>query len=230
MNRISLIASLALLLAACNSGPEKAPASAAADTSAAKSDSPSAPASTSRGPYQYKSGIIKMESRSLPKMVATLYFDDYGARLATVTDMMDSVNGKPLTIRNINVVQGGESVLYDPVKKVGMKSRDVDGAMSFFPAFESMSDSERTAHDYHKVGLRTVLGKECTGFSFVRNGIPMTVWSWGGIPLRTEIAFGGGDSHVMEAVSVAADTTVDAALFMVPKDIVVKDNSGPLIQ
>jgi len=180
--------------------------------------------------FAYKAGIVEMQSMSIPGMVATFYFDEFGEKLATITDIRDSINGQPITIRNVNVLRDGESILYDPLKKVGMKNKVLDGTANYFPVFASLSDSERQAISYRKLDGRSIDGKACEGHEFIRNGMPVSVWTWGGVPLRTELNYGNGQSHVMEATSVKLDAPLPEKIFVVPADITVKEVTTPTLE
>lgn len=195
---------------------------------AAAGEVPAAVASGKR--FAYESGVVEMKSMSIPGMVATFYFDEYGEKIATVTDIKDSINGQPITIRNVNVLRDGESILYDPLKKVGMKNKVLDGTANYFPVFATLSDSQRQAINYRKLEGRSIIGKACEGHEFARNGMPVSVWTWGGVPLRTELNYGNGQAHVMEATSIKLDAPMPENIFVVPADVNVKEVTTPTLQ
>lgn len=231
MMRNSLLLLLALGICACNGGSERQPAKSegaggGADTAAAHSaapahDSAAAPTPSTGDPrrFGHKSGMVKMKSQGGTSMTSTMYFDDFGAKMSTETDIHDSLNGKPLTISNISVLRDGVSVLYDPLKKVGRRSASSDAAMNYYPRFDALSAQERTQIAYKPLGKRTIAGKECEGHSFERNSIVLRVWTWDGIPLRTESQFSPSQSLVMEAESIDLDAQVPADKFDVPAGV-----------
>lgn len=193
-----------------------------ADSAAAGAKSPAAPKSAERR-FEYKSGLVTMKGQGSPAMDALFYFDDYGATLSTQTDIKDSLNGKPLTITNVSILRDNVSVLFDPVKKVGRRSTDPEATMNYFPRFERLTEAQKSALGYRMLGKKTIAGKECTGHSIVRNSITLSVWTWEGIPLRTESTYAPGQSLVLEATSVDLNVVIPPDKFIVPPDIKVSD-------
>ncbi len=228
---------LAAALAACGGGDQKpADKSPTVPDSASQAGKPAGgdagkgtAATTGAGPtasarrFDHPAGIIEMKSLSGPKIEAVLYFEDYGARMSTQTDIVDSMNGKPLTITNVSILSDGVSVLFDPVKKVGRRSTQPEGTVNYFPRFETLSDSARAALKCQTLGKKTIAGKECTGYSIERNGIILKVWTWDGIPLRSESIYAPNQSLLLEATNVKVDVAVPPDKFTIPDDIQITD-------
>lgn len=169
--------------------------------------------------YDHKSGIVTMKSQSGPDADATIFFDDYGNRLSTTTNFHEKFNGKPLTITNVSLFKDSLSVLYDPLKKVGYSLPVPEATMNYFPRFEKLSEEGRKAILAAPIEPRTILGRECLGYALDRNGIALKIWSWDGIPLRTESHFGVNTMLVLEAMRLEVDVPVPAERFEVPAGV-----------
>jgi|GEM_PF-346506 len=175
------------------------------------------------GRYGVKSGIIEMKSVSEPGRAATFYFDDYGGRIATYVTITDSLNSQPLIIRQVMVMANGWSTFYDANHKVGMKSRMLERTLNYYPDFDSMSAETRAALKYEEAPPKTIIGRQTQGHSIMRNGMRSNVWTWKGIPLRTESASLRGTWAVFEATSLQTDVPVPAEKFEIPSDVKISE-------
>lgn len=175
------------------------------------------------GRYGVKSGIVEMKSVNKKGLTATFYFDDYGARIATYTEIADSLNGRPLIIKQVNIMADGWSVFYDDNHKVGMRSRMLEGTLNYYPNFDSLAERDKVLLKYQKSTPRTIAGKQTDGHSIEQNGIKANVWTWNGIPLRTESGNMRGQWTVLEATSIKTEVPVPADKFVVPASVKVSD-------
>lgn len=242
--------SLSLLLAACDGGKET-PGSADTTRSAMKGPDTGASGPTDMGldsgyvvdpstrivdtsgleparvvsghKYGVKSGIVEMAGVSDKNMSTTFYFDDYGAKVATYITTRDSLNGRPLNITQANIMSDGWSVFFDTTQKVGMKSRMLEGTMNYYPNFDSLSERERVLYKYEKGKPKTIAGKQAEGHSIERQGLRANIWTWQGIPVRTESSGPRNRWLVFEATSIRTDVPIPASIFEIPSDVKISE-------
>jgi hypothetical protein len=169
--------------------------------------------------YGVKSGIIEMAGITDKSMSSTFYFDDFGEKIATYTTVRDNLNGEPLIINQVNVMNDGWSIFFDAGQKVGMKSRMLEGTLNYYPNFDSLSERQLRLYKYEKGEPRTIAGKQAVGHSIEQNGLRANVWTWQGIPLRTESRGPRNRWLVFEATSIQTDVPVPAEKFEVPADV-----------
>lgn len=173
--------------------------------------------------YGVKSGIVEMAGVSDKNMKTTFYFDDYGGKVATYITTYDSLNGRPLIITQANIMSDGWSVFFDTTQKVGMKSRMLEGTMNYYPNFDSLSERERLLYKYEKGKPKTIAGKPAEGHSIEQQGVRANVWTWQGIPVRTESRGPRNRWLVFEAVSIRTDVPIPASTFEVPPDVKISE-------
>ncbi len=173
--------------------------------------------------YGFKSGIVEMASVTDKGRSATFYFDEYGEKTATHTTLRDSLNGQPLIIRQVNIMSDGWSTFYDANQKVGMKSQMLEGTMNYYPNFDSLTERQRRVYKYEPAPPRTILGRQAQGHSIEQRGMRANVWTWQGIPLRTESRSVRDKWIVFEATSVQTDVPIPADKFEVPSDVKIRE-------
>ena len=233
MKQLLPLCAFALLCAACGGASDRNPddATHASSDTSSKKDTAAAPAPVVKDGkrYGHKSGIITMKSSGIITATTTFYFDDYGEKMAAYNEIEHEAEGKKTTFRNVNLLDGESSILYDEANKLGMKMPDRDGMIYYFPDFDEMSQAGRDSIGYQKLESRTILGKECAGHALKRNQFPIRVWMWEGIPLRTEL-HGTAEPLVWEATSVEVDVPVAAEKFVLPAGIKMTEAKTPKIE
>lgn len=240
MKRIPIAAVMILALLACGAsdkeGPQKRSGDHAADSTApsgangavVKSDTAATGATGGARRYAVKSAEMTMTSTSPvgEPMTLTIVFDDYGARESTRQDMVATVQGKRIEISNVTVIRDGWAVIYDPKSRIGTRSPATTGFLSNIPDFASLDSLARTALRYKTLDVKNILGKECQGHEFVKDGLPIRVWMWEGIPLRSEIEIQTGSPIVSVATALNTDVVPADSLFVVPSDVKVTTVGG----
>lgn len=240
MKRNLIPAVMLLVLLACGASEKDAPKVGSMDHTADSTAPPGregAPrkadtttSSTGGGARRYaiRSAEMKMTSTSAvgEPMTLTIVFDDYGAVESTRQDMVADVQGKRLEISNITVIRDGWAVIYDPKSRIGTRSPATTGFLSNIPDFDALDSLARTAVRYRKLDVKSILGRECQGHEFVKDGLPIRVWMWEGIPLRSEIEIQPGSPIVSVATALRTDIAPADSLFVVPTDVRVTTVGG----
>ena len=172
-------------------------------------------------PYNVKSGIVESTVDMMSEQAQTIYFDEYGAKQTIVTDV--EVMGHKS--RTISITADGWSITYDPAKKEGTRVKIPAGAAAAggLPNPAQFTDEMKKKYKVVELGSRTIAGKEAVGVSMEVMGTPMKVWTWEGIPLRTEIEMGGKAPMVTEVKNLQVDVDVPADKFVVPADVKITE-------
>jgi hypothetical protein len=159
----------------------------------------SAPAA-SNGPYQIKAGSYEMK---LPmNMKSTTYFEDYGKKTATYSEM----NGKVMSIMLNN--NDGFILTCMPMMKSCTKT-----AMT---AASAPMPTSAPAVDKKGLEGMEVSGKKCEGWEVTAAGATAKAWNYKGIPCKSEAA-----GQVVETTMISEDAPA-ADKFAVPAGYAVK--------
>ena len=140
-------------------------------------------------------------------ITTTTYFDDFGAKEATVMNMM----GMEMTQINkdgkMYVVNKGERT----VQEMPAQQQSIN--------YLNLTDEVIAKNKIKEVGKETVSGKECTNYTLEMNQMGQTakatVSVWNGFVMKTTID-AGGFAFTTKVVEVK-EGPVDAALFEIPK-------------
>lgn len=207
----------AIALAACGDDGAKsdAPADKGDSAAAVATTSESSTASAAR-PFKVKSGIVESTIDLMGEQKQTIYFDDYGTKQAIVTSMeMMGQKSESITIN-----ADGWTITYDPAKKEGTKRKAAIGATtSAVPDLSTLSDATKERYKLKEIENREIVGKDAEGYSMEAMGMPMKVWIWEGIPMRTEVTMSGDKAMVTEVKNLQVDVAVPADRFVVPADV-----------
>jgi hypothetical protein len=149
----------------------------------------------------------------------TRYFDDFGARTAEY-EYSDSARTRLVrtTIDEEGVMQlymEGDSVIH----RMGWPR-------FMLPNFNRLTDEMRTSYNIDEIEGRPVLGRECTGYSLLKDGAHSKLWVWKGILLYGEAgAMPERDIQpmIVEATSFQPDIVVPPEKFQLPPDVPVVD-------
>lgn len=171
-----------------------------------------APAKSPPRKYEVKSGVIEYR---YPNMSRTLWFDDYGAREATLA----TVEGASVkTIRS-----GGFEYAIDVEGKTATRTK----AKTYNPEVPdpaTLSASEKEGLKLATLPDKTVAGKVCKGLSFVREDMTVKAWQWKRITLYSETLMDGAkDPLVREVSRIETDVALPAGVFDVPADYTISD-------
>ena len=172
--------------------------------------------------YEVKSGKVTMEMDMMGQtMVQEIYFDDYGAKQATVMNMQ----GQKMR----QIAQDGSNIMIDDAAKTATKMPAM-GMMGGEQRINFSNLDEKTIKKYKvkELGTETIAGKECKKYSVTvfMMGQPQkqTVWVYKGITLKTAISTDYGEMG-MAATSLVEDVEIPAETFEVPEGIEVQTMS-----
>ncbi len=167
--------------------------------------------------YSVKSGIVTMEMDMMgQKIVQELYFDDYGAKQATVMEFGGN------KMRNLEV--DGEMLMVNDAEKTATKmpmmgQREVVN-------FNNLDEAAIKKFKVKELGKETVAGKECTKYSVTlfMMGQPQkqTVWVYKGITLKSTSSSDFGDRE-QTATKIQEDVEVPASMFTLPAGVKVQE-------
>lgn len=172
--------------------------------------------------YEVKSGIVTMEMEMMGrKIVQEIYFDDYGAKQATIMEFQ----GKKM--RAIDVK--GENVMIDDENKTATKMPAM-GMVNEKINFLDKSDKNIRKNKIKEIGTEVVAGKECTKYTvavFVMGQVlKQTVWVYKGITLKSSISTDFGEM-VQIATKLVEDVEIPAETFELPEGIKIQQMSQP---
>ena len=170
--------------------------------------------------YEVKSGIITMEMDMMGRtVVQEIYFDDYGAKQATMTEFQ----GKKM--RSLEVK--GENLMIDDAENTAFKmpAMMMGGGSNEKINFLDKSDKNIRRNKIKELGTETVLGRECTKYSvtvfMMGQAMKQTAWVYKGITLKTSINTGFGEM-VQQATNLVEDVEIPASTFEVPEGLEIK--------
>ncbi|MBC8144911.1 MAG: hypothetical protein H7X80_04945 [bacterium] len=212
----------ALILVGCgdNDGAKLKDGADSTNGTAIEASESSSDASPSKGPYKVKSGIVESVVDMMGEQHQTIYFDDFGAKQTMVTTM-EIMGQKSETVQ---IHADGWTYSYDSQKKEGTKMKNPMGtAGAAMPDISALTDDMKKEMKFVELDKRTIMGKETQGMQIEAMGMPVKVWSWEGIPMRTEVEMGGKQPMVTEVKKIEVDVAVPAERFTVPADIKITE-------
>lgn len=171
--------------------------------------------------YSVKSGKVTMEMDMMgQKIVQQIYFDEYGAKQATVMEMMGQ------KMRSIEV--DGKNVVVDDAAKTAISMPGMGPQMGGNNKINFLNLDEKTIkkNKIKEEGQEEVAGKMCTKYSYrmlmMGQGVNVHAWVYKGITLKTAIKTDFGEM-VTKATKVEEDIQVDPALFVLPEGVEVQE-------
>lgn len=171
--------------------------------------------------YSVKSGKVTMEMDMMgQKIVQQIYFDEYGAKQATVMEMMGQ------KMRSIEVDE--KNVMIDDAAKTAISMPGMGPQMGGNNKINFLNLDEKTIkkNKIKEEGQEEVAGKMCTKYSYrmlmMGQGVNVHAWVYKGITLKTAIKTDFGEM-VTKATKVEEDIQVDPALFVLPEGVEVQE-------
>ena len=171
--------------------------------------------------YEVKSGIVTMEMDMMGQtMTQEIYFDDYGAKQATVSNFGGN-KMRMLVIDGSNVMVSDDQKTATKMPMMGAQER---------VNFCNLTEKEIKKYKVQELGKETVAGKECTKYSvtLMMMGQPQkqTVWVYKGITLKTTMKTDFGEMG-MAATKIQEDVQIDPAMFVVPEGVTIQEMRRP---
>lgn len=170
--------------------------------------------------YTIKSGIVTMQMDMMGQPVTQeIYFDDYGARKATIAEF----GGRKMRMITVD----GSNVMVDDAEKTAVKMP----MMPMMGQGETVNFSnldEKTVRKYKvkELGKEEVAGKECTKYTvtvfMMGQAQKQTVWVYNGIILKSSAKTGFGEM-VQTATKIIEDVEIPVSTFILPEGVEVKE-------
>ena len=173
--------------------------------------------------YEVKSGIITMESDMMgQKVVQEIYFDDYGAKEATIMEFQGR-KMRNITVDGKNVMVNDEEKTAMSMPAMGMNTEKIN--------FLDKSPKNIKRNKIKEIGTETVAGKECTKYTasiFVMGGqvVKQTAWVYKGIVLKTQINTDFGEMG-QEATKLIEDVEIPESTFTLPEGVQIQEVRRP---
>ena len=173
-------------------------------------------------PYEVKSGIVTMEMDMMgQKVVQELYFDDYGAKQATISEFQ----GRKMRGLEVN----GENLMIDDETNTAMRMPGM-GMGGEKINFADKSEKNIKKNKIKELGEEEYIGLPCQKYSYrvMTMGGAMTtyVWVYKGITLKTSMKTDFGEMG-MGATKLQEDVEIDPAMFTVPEGITIQEMRRP---
>ena len=167
--------------------------------------------------YTVKSGIVTMEMDMMgQKIVQEVYFDDYGAKQATLSDFGG--------MKSRNIVVDGETVMVNDDEKTAMKMPMMGQRETV--NFSNLDEKAIKKYKVKELGTETVAGKECKKYevTLFMMGQPrkQTVWVYKGITLKSSSSSDFGDM-TQTATKIQEDVEIPASMFTLPAGVKVEE-------
>ena len=167
--------------------------------------------------YTVKSGIVTMEMDMMgQKIVQEIYFDDYGAKQATVSNFGG--------MKSRNIVVDGATVMVNDEEKTAMKMPMMGQRETV--NFSNLDEKAIKKYKVKELGTETVAGKECKKYevTLFMMGQPQkqTVWVYKGITLKSSSKSDFGDM-TQTATKIQEDVEIPASMFTLPAGVKVEE-------
>ena len=167
--------------------------------------------------YSVKSGVVTMEMNMMGQdIVQEVYFDDYGAKQATVSEF----GGNKMR----QVVVDGDNLMVNDATKTAIKmpmmsQREVVN-------YSNLDEATVKKFKVKELGKETIAGKECTKYSVTvfMMGQPQkqTVWVYKGITLKSSSSSNFGEM-VQTATKIQEDVEIPASMFTLPEGVEIQE-------
>ena len=170
--------------------------------------------------YEVKSGKITMEMDMMGQtMVQEIYFDDYGAKQATVMNMQ----GQKMR----QIAQDGSNIMIDDAAKTATKMP----AMVMMGGeqrinFSNLDEKTIKKNKIQEAGEETVAGKTCKVYKYkvmmMGQAVSATACVYKGIVLKSSTSTDFGEMG-QKATKIEENITVDPSMFTIPEGVKVQE-------
>ena len=169
--------------------------------------------------YEVKSGKVTMEMEMMGQvMVQDIYFDDYGAKQATVSNFQGQ-NMRILVIDGSNVMVNDADKTAVRMPAMGMGSENRINWLN-------LDEKTIKKNKIKEAGEEVVAGKTCKKYEYkvmmMGQPISATAWVYKGITLKTSTKTDFGDMG-QTATKIEEDIKVDPAMFTIPEGVKIQD-------
>ena len=170
--------------------------------------------------YEVKSGKVTMEMDMMGQtMVQEIYFDDYGAKQATVMNMQ----GQKMR----QIAQDGSNIMIDDAAKTATKMPAM-GMMGGEQSINFSNLDEKTIkkNKIQEAGEETVAGKTCKVYKYkvmmMGQAVSATACVYKGIVLKSTTSTDFGEMG-QKATKIEENITIDPSMFTVPEGVKIQE-------
>ena len=170
--------------------------------------------------YEVKSGKVTMEMDMMGQaMVQEIYFDDYGAKQATVMNF----NGQKMR----QIKKDGSTLMINDADKTATKMPAM-GPMGGEQSINFSNLDEKTVkkNKIQEAGEETVAGKTCKVYKYkvmmMGQAVSATACVYKGIVLKSTSETGFGEM-TQKATKVEENINIEASMFTVPECVKIQE-------
>lgn len=169
--------------------------------------------------YEVKSGKVTMEMEMMGQvMVQDIYFDDYGAKQATVSNFQ----GQKMRI----LVIDGSNVMVNDADKTAVRMPAMGMGSENRINWLNLDEKTIKKNKIKEAGEEVVAGKTCKKYEYkvmmMGQPISATAWVYKGITLKTSTKTDFGEMG-QTATKIEEDIKVDPAMFTIPEGVKIQD-------
>lgn len=169
--------------------------------------------------YEVKSGQVTMEMEMMGQvMVQDIYFDDYGAKQATISNFQ----GQKMRI----LVIDGSNVMVNDADKTAVRMPAMGMGSENRINWLNLDEKTIKKNKIKEAGEEVVAGKTCKKYEYkvmmMGQPISATAWVYKGITLKTSTKTDFGDMG-QTATKIEEDIKVDPAMFTIPEGVKIQD-------
>lgn len=168
--------------------------------------------------YEVKSGKVTMEMDMMGQtIVQELYFDDYGAKQATVMNMQGQ------KMRSIQ--KDGSSIMINDADKTAMRMPAMGMGQNNIN-FSALDEKTIKKNKIEEVGEEVIAGKTCKKYKYkvmmMGQAVNATAWVYKGITLKSSMNTDFGEMG-QTATKIEEDITIEPSMFTIPEGVTVQD-------
>lgn len=170
--------------------------------------------------YEVKSGKVTMEMDMMGQaMVQEIYFDDYGAKQATVMNF----NGQKMR----QIKKDGSTLMINDADKTATKMPAM-GPMGGEQSINFSNLDEKTVkkNKIQEAGEETVAGKTCKVYKYkvmmMGQAVSATACVYKGIVLKSTTETGFGEM-TQKATKIEENIAIEASMFTVPEGVKIQE-------
>jgi len=151
------------------------------------------------------------------KIVQELYFDDYGAKQATVMNMQGQ------KMRSIQ--KDGSSIMINDADKTAMRMPAMGMGQNTIN-FSALDEKTIKKNRIEEAGEEVIAGKTCKKYKYkvmmMGQAVNATAWVYKGITLKSSMNTDFGEMG-QTATKIEEDITIEPSMFTIPEGVKVQD-------
>ena len=172
--------------------------------------------------YEVKSGKITMEMDMMGQtMVQEVYFDDYGAKQATVMNMQGQ--------KTRQITQDGSNIMIDDAAKTATKMPAMGmmgGGGEQRINWSNLDEKTIKKNKIQEAGEETIAGKTCKVYKYkvmmMGQAVSATACVYKGIVLKSSTSTDFGEMG-QKATKIEENITIDPSMFTIPEGVKVQE-------